>query len=108
MSEEFKLIYKILNTLRKALKVEEFDPNEISAATLGISEAYWSRLMKMLVDNDYIEGIRAVHTLSSDVPQIAIGNIQITLRGLEYLEDNTLMKRVANTLKGLNDINPLK
>nr|DAL96676.1 MAG TPA: YjcQ protein [Caudoviricetes sp.] len=30
----------------------------------------------------------------------------ITLKGLEYLSDNTLMKRAANVMKGIKEVVP--
>lgn len=38
MIENFKIILKILTTLNKSLDQEYFDPDLISASTLGITE----------------------------------------------------------------------
>lgn len=38
----------------------------------------------------------------SDFPQKSM--VRITIKGLEYLEENSLMRRAANMAKGIKDI----
>jgi len=37
---------------------------------------------------------------------VALTRPEITLKGLEYLEENTLMKKAANLAKGIKDTIP--
>ena len=48
MNDNFKCIYKILQTLEKALDYEKFDTNEICSERLGISKSRWLKYMEML------------------------------------------------------------
>lgn len=101
MPNNFKIIYKILSTLEKAMEYEEFDVNRISYKQLDIPKALWVRIVVLLEENDYIKGITIERTLDSELPYIEIGNIEITLKGLEYLEENSLMKKAKDLAKGM-------
>lgn len=105
--DNFKIIYRILRHLEKSLDYECIDIDSIQAEKLGVSYARWEQLLIMLQDNGYIKGISTTMTLDDDKRHIAepIKPV-ITLKGLEYLSENTLMKKVANVLKGIKDISP--
>lgn len=104
--DDFKIIYKILNTLEKALDFEEFDLKTISSDKLGISEERYRKYIEMLVDSGYIKGIRVYRDLLGDI-QIEEDNVRITLKGLEYLSENTIMQRMHKLAKGIKDVSPL-
>lgn len=102
--DNFRIIYKILKALERALDIENFDKNLITAEALGISEERWSRIMKMMIDEGYIEGVRNIKYDGATVPLIKMLNPAITLKGLEYLENNSMMKKAADIAKGIIDI----
>ena len=54
--EDFRIIYKIIRILQKAMDLEEFDSEELSAEALGLTVPKWSRLMAMLLKEGYISG----------------------------------------------------
>ena len=54
MNDNFKCIYKILQTLEKALDYEKFDMNEICSERLGISKSRWLKYMEMLTDAGFM------------------------------------------------------
>ena len=37
-------------------------------------------------------------------PRVELIRPEITLQGLEYLENNSLMKKISNTAKGIVDV----
>lgn len=39
-------------------------------------------------------------------PRVSLTRPEITLKGLEYLEENTLMKKAASLAKGIKDTIP--
>lgn len=47
MPNNFKIIYKILSILEKAMSYDEFDPDRISYQKLDISKALWIGVMMM-------------------------------------------------------------
>jgi hypothetical protein len=49
----FVLAYKILRTLKAAMRVEEFDAEQISAEILHIDTVYWESIVVMLFQEGY-------------------------------------------------------
>lgn len=105
--DNFAIIYKILKELEKALDYDEFDVSRISSERLGISGQRWERIMIMLAKSGYVEGI-IYDQCMEDYSLRVCQPIQpvITLKGLEYLAENTLMKKAANIAKGIKEVIP--
>ena len=104
--DDFRLIYKILRILQKSMDCEEFDATLISAESLGLSLPKWSRIMAMLLKEGYISGGETWNALDCGYPRVALTRPEITLKGLEYLEENRLMKKASNLAKGIKDTIP--
>lgn len=102
--DNFKIIYKILKILEKAMDYDEFDSSLISADAMGISQNRWESIMIMLQDDGYIQGIQYIRSIG--MRGIKLVDVRITLKGLEYLEDNSFMKKAANIAKGITDLIP--
>lgn len=103
--DNFVTIYKILKVLEKAMDFDELDMDLISAKALGISENRRLALLKMLADNGYIEGVHIRETCDGML-LVAMPHPRITLKGLEYLEENSMMKRAYRLAKGIKDVIP--
>lgn len=97
--EQFKQIYRILSILHKAMDLEEWDSELLSPESLGISLPMWSRLMAMLLKEGYITGGEAWGSFDVRYPKVKLSRPEITLKGLEYLEENSLMKKAGEMLK---------
>lgn len=78
--KEFSQVYRILKDLRNSLDAEEFDASRLSPEVLGISMTRRNKLLKMLQDEHYIS--------DTESPEI-------TLDGLQYLEENSMMRKAA-------------
>lgn len=105
--DNFTIIYKILKTLEQAMDYDEFDVNKISHTRMNISYQRWEKIMIMLAKSGYIDGIvydqcSGDYCAHIEEPIMPV----ITLKGLEYLSDNTLMKKTANIIKGIKDVVP--
>ena len=96
----FSVIYKILHMLEKAMDYDEFDLELISAENLKISEQRLNAILEMMVDNGYIAGVEISNYLNGE-KKFVIRDMRITLKGLEYLHENKLMKKAARTAKGI-------
>lgn len=103
--DNFQIVYKILSALEKAMDYPEFDISQIDAQTLKISQERWARYIEMLVDTGFIKGVRIFENVCGET-QIQDNGIRITLKGLEYLTENSLMKRVYKAVKGIKEISP--
>lgn len=99
--EDFRIIYKILRILQKAMDLEEFDSEELSAEALGLTVPKWSRLMAMLLKEGDISGGQTWNTMDCGYPKVALTRPELTMKGLEYLEENGLMKKAAGLAKGI-------
>lgn len=80
----FIAIYRILSYLEQALDYDEPDMSQISSSALGLSTNRWLALLRLLEDAGYIE--------------VFGHRTRITLRGLEYLQQNSLMQRAVSLM----------
>ncbi len=103
--DNFKIIYKILSALEKSMDMGGIDVNCISAEQLKVSQERWSRYMEMLTDAGYIKGVSIKKYVTGDMV-INIDEIRITLKGLEYLSENSIMQRMYKAAKGFTDLIP--
>lgn len=105
--DNFKVIYKILKFLEASLDYEQTDVDAISPERLHITHERCEQLLIMMQDNGYVTGIVSTRTASDDKRHI-VEPVKpvITLKGLEYLSENTLMKKAANIVKGVKDTIP--
>jgi len=100
-----KSIYRILATLLKYSGRKDFDNELISAERLKLSYEEWEQLIIMLRKKGYVEGVVYTQTLSDRFPRIVdISMIAITLDGIEYVEENSTMKKIGNALKMAGEI----
>ena len=105
--DNFKVIYQILKYLEAALDAASYDTDAISPARLHISRERWEQILLMMQDAGYIKGLVFTQTMSDDRPKLTEPvRPQVTLKGLEYLSENTMMKKAANLLKGIKETVP--
>ena len=102
--EEFTQIYHILQILKKAMDVEEFEKELISSEAIKVNYHKWCRLIAMLVNNGYVSGVSVWNSLDCLYPKVELTRPEITLKGLEYLEENSMMKKVSKVAKGVIDV----
>lgn len=103
--DNFKAVYKILSTLEKAMDCPAFDVSQIDAEHLGVSQERWARYIEMMADVGYIKGVRVMRDLTGET-EIEAPNIRITLKGLEYLQENSIMRKMYNFAKGVKEVSP--
>lgn len=101
--DNFSVIYRILQYLEKAMDYDEADLDFISAEKLKVSEQRWISIMEMLAKEGYIDGVDVKRSLDGEV-FVSVPDPRITLRGLEYLKENSLMRKAANLAKGVAEI----
>lgn len=103
MNDNFKIIYKILSTLEKDMDLQEFDLEKISFSTLGISKERWAKYIQMMVDSEYIKGIHVYYDCTGEL-EIDNNGISLTLKGLEYLTENSIMQRIYKSIMAVKDV----
>lgn len=105
MNDNFKCIYHILKTLEKALDFNGIELDEISFERFEISKNRWTKYLEMMFDAGLIKGVSFKKYIDGETA-VVNENIQITLKGLEYLSENSIMQRmykealkIANVIK---------
>ncbi len=102
----FTIIYKILSALEKAMDNEDFDPDLISPERLNVSKERRDKLLIEMQKEGYISGITVKQYIRQPAFIQEPISPHITIKGLEYLAENSMMKKVANLAKGIADIIP--
>ena len=103
--DNFVVIYKILKALEASMDFDEFDIRLISPERLGITKERRDKLLIQMQKEGYISGISVVQYVNLASPSVDIPNsISITIKGLENLAENSLMKKAANLAKGVAEI----
>lgn len=103
--DNFKAVYKILTALEKAMDLSEFDIMQVGPEALGVTKERWSRYLEMMADVGCIKGVSIHRDILGEVC-VDARNIRITLKGLEYLQENTVMRKIYNAAKGISEIVP--
>lgn len=107
IERDFRAIYRVLKHLEASMDCTELDTEGLSAAALGVSEERLEKLLILMQEEGYIRGLVITQGISDDFPRIAEPvKPRITLSGLEYLAENSFMRRAANLAKGIKDIVP--
>lgn len=105
--DNFKIIYRILKYLEQHLGEENLELDKISHEKLGISFLRWEALLRMMQEEGYIKGLVYEQTMSESSPHVVTPiRPKITIRGLEYLTENSFMKKAENALKAFKEITP--
>ena len=100
--DNFKIIYRILKLLEEAMDYDQFHTSMLTPELLGVSENRLNHILKMLQESGYITGI----IYRAGLSEVKLNRPEITLKGLEYLEENSIMKKVAGLLKGIKETVP--
>lgn len=83
----------------------EFDVSQIDNKKLEISKERWARYIEMMLDVGYIKGAKVYKDIFGETC-VDADNIRITLKGLEYLHENSIMQKFYNAAKGIVNLIP--
>ena len=105
--DNFKMIYRILKYLEQHLGESDLGMEEVSHERLGISFLRWEALLKLMQEEGYIKGLVYQQTMSDSQPHVVEPiRPSITIKGLEYLEENSIMKKIGEAAKQVKSIIP--
>lgn len=91
--ETLQIVYKILYSLEHKKKAD-YMGQVISPKSLGVTEDEWLNAMQMLLDEKFITGVNIRHDILGNIT-VDIKNARTTLKGIQYLHDNSTMKKLA-------------
>ena len=90
----FRLVYLILTRMYKALKEgKPVDRKYISDETFGIPYSYWANILVDLSRKELISGVTVKENIIGEA-LVDFHNPRITYEGVEYLNENGMMKKV--------------
>lgn len=95
----FFLVCKLLKYLYRCLKSSiPVDWSLIAPNTkdFPIDEEYFTYLLSHLLEDGYIEGVVKVNSIGQPTRFKETTGLKINPKGIEYLEENSLMQKVAN------------
>lgn len=102
----FRIIYIILKELYEHKKEGTITPREdIGPERFQIPASYWVSIISELYHNGYINGLKIRET-KTGLFLGELDEIDITFKGIEYLQENSMMKKVYNALKDIKNIAP--
>lgn len=102
--DDFAVIYRILSALQKQMDYDEPNPDVVSADALNITQNRLDNIWAMLSHEEYVSGVMVQSFDNTRIVKLVCP--RITLKGLEYLAENSLMKKAYHLAKGIKDITP--
>ena len=98
--DNFKAVYRILSALKKAMDLPGFDVQQIGHEALGATHERWCRYMEMMADVGYITGVEIQRFITGET-SVDARDIRITRKGLEYPQENGIMRKLYKAAKGI-------
>ena len=88
--DSFKAIYKVLQALERSMDLPAFDISELALDAMGVSTERQYRYLEMLQDAGLIKNAELYTNREGGLCLKHPRKIRITLRGLEYLQENAM------------------
>lgn len=114
MASAFTAINTILRYVERQLDGTVFDAEGFTAERFGITENRFARYLSMLAESGYITGISVTDNgepteFDGDPKKyrrfdIVLDSPSITIRGMQFLAENTMLARMYRTAKNIKDI----
>jgi len=103
--DNFKTVYRILNFLKKSELNDEFDDESFTSEYFGLTDRQWASTLERIIDDGHVKGV-SIRFGADGYAVISISNPRITTKGLEYLVENSLMRKAARLVKGIREVLP--
>lgn len=102
--DDFKIIYRILKCIYASMDFDDFNRECLSPEVLHVSQNKVDALLVMLAKDGLVDNVKVIRYPGGADAVKFIGKPALTLKGLEYLEDNSMMKRAKEALSGIASI----
>jgi hypothetical protein len=103
--DSFKTVYRILSFLKKSEQFDEFDDESFGAGHFNLTDRQWASTLERMADDGHIKGV-SVRYGADGYAEVSLHNPRVTSKGLEYLEENSLMRKAARLAKGIREALP--
>lgn len=102
----FKIVYVILKELYGCRKANQrIDLEAISPKRFGIEAGYLLSILEELLENGYVKGFIVKYSKTGKYV-MNLEEIEITMNGIEYLQENSKMKQIYEMAKEIKDFIP--
>lgn len=100
--DNLKIVYKILVGIEASMDSSVFDSTFLEA--LKISEERRNKILQSMIDDGLIDGIIRVNYAGGYGFKPV--EPRLTIKGMEFLQENSAMQKIKNGLKEVKDITP--
>lgn len=104
------LAYRLLSYLYACLKdgvQPDMEYLQYNTKDFPIGEDYWYYVLRNLLEEGYIRGAVVVHLPQVPQPRVKVtAALRITPAGIEYLLENTMMKKAMSFLRSIKESVP--
>ena len=105
MDEHLKDIYRLLTAAKRGIGVSDFSLSVMGADALEITRERWAAYIRMLAEDGYLGGVRVYRNILGET-KVEDKGVHITLKGLQYLQENSVMQQLYKAAKGITDLIP--
>lgn len=100
-------VYDVLRAVQTASQYDEIDPGMFAPESIGIKKPALNGVFAMLQREGLIDGVETRRYVGSGRETVVVDwdALCITLKGLQYLEENNAMIRASYEAKGI-DMSP--
>ena len=112
MTSAFTTVNTILRYIERQLDETVFNADDFTAKQFGITENRFARYLSMLAEAGYVTGISV--TDNGEPTEFDGGNYRrfdivadspaTTMKGMQFLVENTMLARMYRTAKNIKDI----
>lgn len=110
MSKKKKDMYIMLNSINESLEKGEEALSEgviVTYESIGLSKEYGGEILKELVDNCFVEGFKEIGINGAPFPFFRkLKNQSVTLKGIDFLEENSSLSKFLSKAKDFKDATP--
>lgn len=100
----------MLNSINESLEKGEEALSEdviVTYESIGLSKEYGGKILKELVDNGFVEGFKELEINEEPFPFFRkLKNQSVTLRGMDFLEENSSLSKFLSKAKDFKDATP--
>jgi hypothetical protein len=106
-NEYFRIVYIVLKHLYATMKSGQgMDENSRRHRPADIPEGYWAYILESMQEDGLVKGVETVRAWGGEIVYTDHGDMCITPKGIEYLQENCMMRKVQRVLAEVKDAAP--
>jgi len=104
----FVIVYRLLKYLYDCLKRgKPPSPEVLCADFFSVNEEYWQFILRTLFEDGYVSGLFINSLLGGKPHATRLNQMEITPKGILYLDENSIFKRIRGAVKDIAEIIPI-